>query len=73
MKVRTAFPQIWFGSANLVGSGTGWRSRSYTFIVVYLDDMVIHSPTLKDHLVHHEKVFKRSTKVEPIICLKEEV
>ena len=30
MKVRTAFPQIWFGSANRVGSGTGRRLGSYT-------------------------------------------
>ena len=30
-----------------------------SFIVVYLDDMVIHNPTLEDHLVHLKKVFKR--------------
>ena len=29
MKVRTTFPQIWFGSANRVELGTGWRSGSY--------------------------------------------
>ena len=30
MKVRTAFPQIWFGYANWVGSGTKRQSGSYT-------------------------------------------
>ena len=31
MKVRTAFPQIWFGSANRVESGTRRRWGSYKF------------------------------------------
>ena len=30
-----------------------------SFMVVYLDDIVIHIPTLEDHLVHLEKVFDR--------------
>ena len=30
-----------------------------SFVVVYLDDIVICRPTLKDHLVHLEKVFDR--------------
>ena len=30
-----------------------------SFVVVYLDDIVIYSPTLEDHLVHLEKVFDR--------------
>ena len=30
MKVRTAFPQIRFGSANRVGAGTGRRLGPYT-------------------------------------------
>ena len=30
-----------------------------SFMVVYLDDIVIYNPTLKDHLVHLEKVFDR--------------
>ena len=29
------------------------------FAVAYLDDIVIYSPTLEDHLVHLEKVFDR--------------
>ena len=28
-----------------------------SFMVVYLDDIVIYNPTLEDHLVHFEKVF----------------
>ena len=28
-----------------------------SFVVVYLDDIVIYSQTLQDHLVHLEKVF----------------
>ena len=28
-----------------------------SFVVVYLDEIVIYSPTLKNHLVHLEKVF----------------
>ena len=28
-------------------------------VAVYLDDIVIYSPTLEDHLVHLEKVFDR--------------
>ena len=30
-----------------------------SFMVVYLDDIVIYNPTLEDHLVHLEKVFDR--------------
>ena len=30
-----------------------------SFVVAYLDDIVIYSSTLKDHLVHLEKVFDR--------------
>ena len=30
-----------------------------SFVVVYLDDIVIYNPTLEDHLVHLEKVFDR--------------
>ena len=30
-----------------------------SFVVVYLDDIVIYSPTLEDHLVHLQKVFDR--------------
>ena len=30
-----------------------------SFVVVYLDDIVIYCPTLEDHLVHLEKVFDR--------------
>ena len=30
-----------------------------SFVVAYLDDIVIYSPTLEDHLVQLEKVFDR--------------
>ena len=30
-----------------------------SFVVVYLDDIVIYSQTLQDHLVHLGKVFQR--------------
>ena len=30
-----------------------------SFIVVYLDDIMIYSPTLEDQMVHLEKVFDR--------------
>ena len=30
-----------------------------SFVVVYLDDIVIYSPTIEDFLVHLEKVFDR--------------
>ena len=30
-----------------------------SFVVVYLDNIVIYSPTLEDHLVHLEKMFDR--------------
>ena len=30
-----------------------------SFVVVYLDDIVIYNTTLEDHLVHLEKVFDR--------------
>ena len=30
-----------------------------SFVVVYLDDIVIYSVTLEDYLVHLEKVFDR--------------
>ena len=30
-----------------------------SFVVVYLDDIMIYSPTLEDHLVHLEKVFDK--------------
>ena len=30
-----------------------------SFVVVYLDDIVIYSPTLEDHLVHLKKMFDR--------------
>ena len=30
-----------------------------SFVVVYLDDIVICSPTLEDHVVHLEKVLDR--------------
>ena len=30
-----------------------------SFVVVYLDDIVIYSSTLEDHWVHLEKVFDR--------------
>ena len=35
MKVRTAFPQIWFDSANRVKSGTGRRLGSYRRFAKY--------------------------------------
>ena len=30
-----------------------------SFVVIYLDDIVVYNPTLEDHLVHLEKVFDR--------------
>ena len=30
-----------------------------SFVVVYLDDIMIYGPTLEDHLIHLEKVFDR--------------